>query len=235
MDPRRTQVTQRGHVSQRTKKRDRGLRSDRQHTVVTQQHTPENSRLARQCPVFTARHDVHPRRRLGAQCQLDLGSDQTHRSPSCVLSAQATVPQSSWENPGPLLPERHLQVLPRRHGCDRVAQTPDEICHHETLETPLLTQDLGQEVQVLACPLAVHAVVCAHHRVDATLDHLPEVREVHAVQGLLVDLHVDGEPGVLHGVQRIVLDAGQHPRSRALRERRAHCPDQHRLLAVRLL
>jgi hypothetical protein len=104
----------------------------------------------------------------------------------------------------------HLDV---EAGGDRgggVAQPEDPVADDEAIEVPLTTKDVGEQLTVLTAPLAVDRVVGGHDRGDAFVDDAPEVRQVHLVQGDLVDLDVDGESGVLHRVAREVLGAGEH-------------------------
>ena len=50
---------------------------------------------------------------------------------------------------------------------------------------------LSQQFAVLTAPVAVHAVVRAHHRGDALVDDALELGQVHLVEGHLVDGDVD--------------------------------------------
>ena len=116
-----------------------------------------------------------------------------------------------------------------------VAQPEDPVADDEALEAPLAPEDVGEELAVLAAPLAVDAVVRRHHRGDALVDDPAEVREVDLVQGDVVDLDVDGEAGVLHRVAREVLDAGHDVALQAPGQGGAELADVVRVLAVGLL
>ena len=83
-------------------------------------------------------------------------------------------------------------------------------------------ENVGQERAVLPGPLAVDAVVGAHHRGDAFRDHAPEVGQVDLVQRARGNGHIDLEARVLHGVQGVMLDAGHHVALHAARQRRPH-------------
>jgi hypothetical protein len=50
----------------------------------------------------------------------------------------------------PLLGERHLDVQARREGAHRIAESPDEVRHDEPFESPLLAENIGEQVRF--CP-----------------------------------------------------------------------------------
>src|SRR5665648_856085 len=116
-----------------------------------------------------------------------------------------------------------------------VAHPPDEVGDHGPGEAPVVAQHCRQEHRVLPRPLSVDRVVGAHHRGRTGVDRLAEVRQEVLVERRLVDVHVHAEPGVLHAVEGVVLDAGHRVRRRAPHQRGAHPAKQHRVLTVRLL
>jgi hypothetical protein len=107
-------------------------------------------------------------------------------------------------------PEGHLDVLAGKGRLLRVPHPEDEIRHHESLKAPSRFENASQELSILAAPFAVDAVVGAHHRGDALVDHAFEVGQVDLVQRSGVDGHVDFEAGVLHRIEGEMLGAGHH-------------------------
>ena len=136
---------------------------------------------------------------------------------------------------GPDHPVGHLDVQAgvERPAC--VAETEQPVADHETPEPPLGAEDIGQEGSALAAPVAVDAVVRAHHRGHALVDDALEVGQVHLVEGDLVDGDVDGEAGVLHRVAGEVLDAGHGVSLHAPGQGGAHLADMVRVFPVGLL
>jgi hypothetical protein len=105
----------------------------------------------------------------------------------------------------------------------------------DTAPVPPVAQDLGEQVPVLARPLAVDRVVGGHDARDALGRHALEVRQVYLVQRSLLDGHVDPEPGVLHRVERIVLGAGHNVPLRPAGQGRAKRAQVQRVVSVGLL
>ncbi len=158
---------------------------------------------------------------------------------STARSTSLPIRVTALEGVGEVLrshhPVRHLDVEPGVERRRRVAEPEDPVADHEALEAPLVAEDVGEQRAVLPAPLAVDAVVRRHHRSDAFVDDAPEVREVHLVQGDVVDFDVDGEAGVLHRVAREVLHARHHVALQTAGEGGAELADVMRVLAVRLL
>ena len=162
------------------------------------------------------------------------GHDPLHR-PIDVGLGERAVRQCLVERHRPLLAERHLDVEARHHRTSRIAKSEDEVGGDEAVPAPLVAQDLGEQMRVVAAPLAVDRVVGAHHRRHPAGGDPFEVREIHLVERPFVDGHVDGEPGVLHRVQRKVLHARHHVPLQPGDERRRHHAHVVRVLPVRLL
>ncbi|GAB3111429.1 hypothetical protein GCM10027055_12000 [Janibacter alkaliphilus] len=106
---------------------------------------------------------------------------------------------------------RHLQVEagPQRPGpVDDRAPVGDD----ETVEAPLLAEDLGEQPVVLRGPGAVDLVVGAHHRPRVRAgDDVLEGGQVDLAQGALVDLGADPQAFGLLVVHREVLQRGADP------------------------
>ncbi len=135
---------------------------------------------------------------------------------------------------GPDHPVGHLHV--ETGVTDRPAsEAEDPVADHEALESPLVAEHVGEQVTVLAAPLAVDAVVGAHHHGDTFVDDALEVGEVHLVQRHLVDGDVHREAGVLHRVAGEVLDAGHGVALHAPGQGRPHLADVVGVLPVGLL
>ncbi len=206
------------------------------HGLVPEQDHPARRDLAGQRPVLVGGdHLRRGRRRTERGGGAQLGAQDPDRRPLHVLPVRGPRRERGRQGARALLRERHLHVETggeRSHG---VAQTPDEVGDDEAVEAPLVPEDVGQQHPVLPAPRAVDRVVGAHDARGAGVDDRLEVRQVDLVQRRLVDGDVDGEPGVLHAVQGVVLDAGHHVPLRAAGQGRPHRAQQGRFLAVGLL
>jgi hypothetical protein len=131
--------------------------------------------------------------------------------------------------------QRHLHVLPGQCCLFRVAHAEHPVRLDEPLEPPLVAHDAREQVPVLPSPLTVEAVISAHDRHHALVHHAFEVRQVDLVQGPRVSGHVHLEPGVLHRVQREVLDDRHHVSLDPAGQRRPHLAQQIAVLTVGLL
>jgi hypothetical protein len=151
------QVADVGPVGQPARHRDRpdAGHLQRQHRpaldrfVAQQDHSacrsPPGQRPVRRAGDH-ARRQRRPRR--GRVCQLrrhDAGPRPFH-----VFHGRLAGAQRGRQVPGPLLAERHLQVLPGCQRAGRIAQAPDEVGHDKARETPLLAQDASEQGPVLA-------------------------------------------------------------------------------------
>ncbi len=234
------------HVGGRGEAADQGDRSDRGaferqhglsvHPVVLQQHHRTRRDLPGKGPRLVVgdhgRCGVLPGARgVGAELRLDQSDpralDHGPRGlPRVELPAQVL---------GAAVTERLLEVHPRIERLGAVAQAPDEIGPGHPLPTPVVAQHRGQEVRVLATPLAVDRVVRRHDGRHALLGDAVEMGQVDVVEGGLVDRDVDREAGVLHGVHGVVLDARHDPSLRAAGQRGAELAQVVRIVPVRLL
>jgi len=104
--------------------------------------------------------------------------------------------------------EGHFQVLAGPHRGNAIAHPEDEIGHHEAPESPALLEDFVEQHGVLAAPLAIHLVVCAHQRARPGLYAGAEVGQVKLVQHPFTHLHVHQEAGAVDRVEGEMLDAG---------------------------
>ena len=92
-------------------------------------------------------------------------------------------------------------------GCARSVVHSVPVRHDETVETPLVAQDVGQEASVVGAELAVEAVVGAHHPPrPGLLDGALEGTQVQLAQSAFVDVDVDAHPLDLGVVGDEVLD-----------------------------
>ena len=185
--------------------------------------------------MFGRCHHRRGRVRSGTQGEPDLGGHHPRRRALDMGPFEPAVGQRRGQGGRALLTERHLQVLPGDHRCDRIAQSPDEIGHHESPEIPIISEDFGQQARILPGPGSVHRVVGTHHAVSAGLHHRTEMRQIHLTQHVLGHPDVDPESGLLHGVQGEVFDAGHQPRARALDCCSTHGAQQQGVLAIGLL
>ena len=136
---------------------------------------------------------------------------------------------------GPLLAERHLHVLAGSNGFHWMTQAPDPVGVHETGEPPLIAENVGQQVVVLAGPLPVDRVIGTHHGIHTGLDGPAKVWKVSFVKHVLRHVDVDHKARLLHGVEREVLHARDDPWLGAFGCRSAHFAEQQRIFAVGLL
>ncbi len=104
----------------------------------------------------------------------------------------------------------HLQVEAGvRRGGGLVDAVP--VGHDETVEAPLVAQDLGEQPSVLCGVFAGDLVVRAHDAPGARfLDGALERSEVELAERALVDVDVDGHPFDLGVVGHEVLDGDGH-------------------------
>jgi hypothetical protein len=164
---------------------------------------------------------------LGAQDAAGRAVDVVPRRPARGQVGAEVLP--------PLLLERLLDVEPGAQRPAGVAQPPDEVRDGDAAEAPPAAQHPLQELLVLPGPLAVDRVVRGHDAQHALVHHPAEVRQVHLVQGLVVGADVDGEAGVLHRVERVVLDHGHRVDLHGAGQGGPELPEQDRVLAVGLL
>jgi hypothetical protein len=228
-------------VGEATEHRHGSARSDRQHRgavdrLVAEQDDGAGGDLACELSVLRRSEDGSRRGRRGQ----DVVEPQQrgHDPPDGAVDVgprRLAVREGPREVLGPHHAVGHLDVEPCGQRRRRVTQTEDPIADDEALEPPLVSQDVGEQLTVLAAPLAVDAVVGRHHRGDALVDDPMELPEVHLVEGDVVDLDVDGEAGVLHRVAREVLHARHDVALQAPREGGSELADVVGVLAVRLL
>ena len=111
-----------------------------------------------------------------------------------------------------------------------------EVAHHPARKAELPSENIGQDVRVLATKGAVDLVVRAHDRTDATVFYSSLERQgVDLLQGTLVELRIDLKPILLLCVHVVVLGGGDDgvPLN-ALDVAGGHLPHQHRVLPKRL-
>ena len=135
----------------------------------------------------------------------------------------------------PLLMERLLDIETRLHRFRHITQPPYKIGGDDTGKAPVLSQCLPNEPCVLPAVLAIHGVVCGHDRIRTGIDHRFEMRPVHLMECGLINLHVDLETRVFHGIAGKMLDAGHGMPAHAARQRRTQRSQQHRLVGISLL
>jgi hypothetical protein len=111
-----------------------------------------------------------------------------------------------------------FDIEPRR-GAIEFVHAAHPVGMDEAFELPFIAQNIGQQHAVLPREFAIDLVVGAHHRSNARVEAMLEMRQIDFVQGALVGLHIDLEAGVLHRIQREMLhraddimrlDAGAH-------------------------
>ncbi len=131
---------------------------------------------------------------------------------------------------------RHLEIQARPDRLDAILPRLEPVGDDETLEAPLVLQDLPQEVAVLGAVVPVHPVVRAHDRGDSRIHDALEGRKVDLPEGALADPDVDRVACLLDGVEGVVLGAGHHVVPlRSHRQGRGHLAQQVGVLAVGLL
>ena len=172
---------------------------------------------------------------IGAGRQAQLGSQLPQHRIIDPLHRQAAVSQGLLQTARKDHRERHLQVEPGVEGLDAVPNPEDEIADHETTEAPALLEDRGEQLPVLAAPLAVHLVVGTHHRAGARLDAVAEVGQVELLQHPLAHPHIHQETGAVDRVEGKMLDAGDRVALQAPGHGRTQASQQHGVFAVGLL
>ena len=106
----------------------------------------------------------------------------------------------------------HLQLQPGLHGLDPAADRAP-VAHHKAVKAPLVPENLGEKLPVLAGIDAVDPVIGAHHGPGlALLDRQLEGGQIDLMQGPLGHLGRDAHPAALLVVAGVVL------------HRRAHAP-----------
>ena len=127
--------------------------------LVAKEHDRLRGGFARESAVLGAREDVVVGLRLlqhvveaqqGGQHALDAAVDLLPRD---VLALQR-VTQAIGSHHA----IRHLDVEPGGNRASGVADAEDPVADHEALEAPLVAQDVGEELSVVAAELAVHAL-----------------------------------------------------------------------------
>lgn len=76
----------------------------------------------------------------------------------------------------------HFEILTSSDRLHRISQAEDEVCHHESVKSPLVSEDSDERLPVLTRPFAVDGVVCTHHAVRAGVNDGSEVGQVALVQ-----------------------------------------------------
>ena len=111
-----------------------------------------------------------------------------------------------------------------------------EVAHHPAREAELTSENLGQDVRVLATKGAVDLVVRAHDRTDMAVFHSSlERQRVDLLQGTFVELRIDLKPVFLLRVHVVVLGGGDDGVTlNALNVASGHLPRQHGVLPKRL-
>ena len=110
----------------------------------------------------------------------------------------------------------HLEVETGNHSFDGRVR-PEPVAHHHAVETPLVTQHLGEQPTVIGRVQPVHLVVCGHHRHHTRVTNgTLEGDEVDLAQRAHINLRVDRHAFELGVVAHEVLDAardtlGLHP------------------------
>ena len=139
----------------------------------------------------------------------------------------------------PLAPEpsrsRHLEIEPvHRRGDGLLDRAP--VRHDEPLESPLVLQDIDEELLVSTGVVTVDEVVGTHDRLDVGLFHGGlERRHVDLAEAALVNVDVDRVPLELLVVRDVVLHAGADTVGlHALDEGHADARAQLRIFAVAL-
>ena len=106
---------------------------------------------------------------------------------------------------------RHLQVKACLDSGNTAADSTP-VGDHRTTETPLTSQDVGEQEAAVADRHPVDRIVGAHHRPGlGVLDDAAEAAQVDLVQGSGVDVGADAHPVVLLVVQREVLQRRTDP------------------------
>ncbi len=86
----------------------------------------------------------------------------------------------------------------------------EPVRHHQTLESPVVTQDVEQECRLLGQPAPVEPVVGRHDGERAALaDGELEGNEIQLAERALVDDRADGRPLELGVVADEMLDGGE--------------------------
>ena len=112
----------------------------------------------------------------------------------------------------------------------------DEVAHHEAVKTPLVAEDIGEQLFTRATVVAVKFVIRAHDGLSACVDALLEVRQIDFVQRAVVAPDVDEEAQILDAVAGKVLRAGDHAfLLHGSGQRRAIFAQQKWIFAVALL
>ena len=161
---------------------------------VPEQHDRLGGRFPGQGPVVRA--TAH-RIRIGARRHRVLGFqhaqhsviDPCHRDPA---SGHRIRQRGRKDHP-----KGHLQVLPSQQGFIAVANPEDEIGDDKAAEPPALLEDIGEQVDVLAAPGPVDAVVSAHHRKGAGLHAVAELGQVELLKHPLAGEHIQAEAGAV--------------------------------------
>ena len=98
-------------------------------------------------------------------------------------------------------------------GCGGLyrAMGPVPVGHNKALESPIVFQNVGQQVRVLARVGSADEVVGAHHRLHAGIFHADfEGQEIAFARAAFVDLNIGGEARGLLIVHGKVLDSGDN-------------------------
>ncbi len=111
-----------------------------------------------------------------------------------------------------------------------------EVAHNPTREAELSSENIGQDVRVLATKGAVDLVIRAHNGTDVTVFHNSLERQgIDLLQGAFVKLRIDLKPVLLLCVHIVVLGGGDDGVSlNSLNIATGHLPRQHRILPKRL-
>jgi len=78
----------------------------------------------------------------------------------------------------------------------------------EVFELPFVTKYVGHQDTVLAALFVAHLVAACHHRSDARVQAIFEMRQIDSVQCALVGADIDPEAGILHRIDRKMLVGG---------------------------
>src|SRR5271167_3098016 len=99
-------------------------------------------------------------------------------------------------------------VQPRRRGLNRaVSSTP--IGYHEAFELPLLLEDVGKQIFILARKVTIDRVVSTHHGAWVTSrDADLECEQVALLHGTLSDNYIDLVTSAFLVIHCVVLNVG---------------------------
>lgn len=217
VDPRATHALEPRMLGRGSDERDASRRRQREKSVVGEEDRARSCGPPGQIVVDAAVGVPGLRRRFAVDPERQR-DDALRRRPHVRL--RKSPPGNSAQDaviPG-VRAARHLQIETRLEGGDAI-EDRQPVGDDQAVESPLLAQDVVDEMTGFAGVLTVEQVVRRHHRPGpALLHHRLESGQVDLPEGALVDHRLEPHPRGLLVVRREVL----HRRSDPLRLHAAH-------------